>query len=224
MHSSKTPFSTLFVAILSISFLFSGKAQALQQNDDFMTLTILGAVGSLGLACSQGKAPCAFEPGVNLEKLSISLDQGSDLSAKHISLSVGANWIEPVYTAESWEVVGRLEGRLHHWWSTLDEPLNKSGLMLGITPVFQYQPKDYTFGNSSIFPFVEMGGGPYLMDDIIFENENKRTQFQFGSILGLGIKGKQFEATFRYLHISNAGIEMPNPGVDFHSLHIGYYF
>jgi len=53
---------------------------------------------------------------------------------------------------------------------------------------------------------------------IVIEDEYKSTQFQFGSILGLGVKHKQFEISYRYLHISNAGIEMPNPGTDFHSL------
>ena len=224
MHSSKTLFSTLSVAIFSINLLFSVQVQAKQENNDLMSFAILGAIGSFGLACYEEKAPCSFKPGVDTDKLTFSFDVGADRSTKHINLSVGTDWQEPVFENNSLAITGRLETRLHHWWSTSKSPSNKSGYLLGITPVFHYQPRHYTIGNTSMIPFAEMGGGPYLMSDITIENEYKSTQFQFGSIFGLGVKNKTFEATYRYLHISNAGIEMPNPGTDFHSIHIGYYF
>nr|MDA3806331.1 acyloxyacyl hydrolase [Thiomicrorhabdus sp.] len=101
----------------------------------------------------------------------------------------------------------------------LSNPDNDSGYIIGITPVFHYQPKNYRYT-----PFIEMGGGPHLLSDITIENDYKSTQFQFGSIFGLGVKNQDFEISYRYLHISNAGIEMPNPGTDFHNIHVGYYF
>jgi len=219
MYPSKTTLSTLSIGILSLSLLFSSQIQAKQENNDLMSFAILGAIGSLGLACYEGKAPCSFDPGVDANKLTFSLDSGADRNTQHLRLGLGADWKEAVYETKSWEITGRLEGSLHHWNSTLDNPKNDSGYILGITPVFHYQPKNY-----SITPFIEMGGGPHLLDNITIENEYKSTQFQFGSIFGLGLKGKQFEVSYRYLHISNAGIEMPNPGTDFHNLHIGYHF
>lgn len=226
MHSSKTQFSSLLIGLLTVCLLFSSQSQAKQENNDPMAFAILGAIGSLGLACYQGKAPCSLSPGVDTDKLTFSLDNGADRSTKHLRLGIGADWIEPVYEAKTWQVTGRLEGSLHQWSSTLSNPKNDSGYILGIAPVFHYEPKPLSslYLSHSITPFIEMGGGPHLLSDITIENDYKSTQFQFGSIFGLGLKNQTFEISYRYLHISNAGIEMPNPGTDFHDLHIGYYF
>ncbi|GKT11873.1 MAG: lipid A 3-O-deacylase [Thiomicrorhabdus sp.] len=224
MHSSKRLLTTLSVTIFSINLLFSGQIQAKQENNDLMSFAILGAISSFGLACYQGKAPCTLEPGIDTDKLIYSLDIGADRSAKQTSIAIGADWKEPVFEADSWSVTGRLEGRLHQWYSTLSHANNKSGYMLGIAPVFNYQPRNYSISSTGLVPFAEMGGGPYLMDNITVEDEYKSTQFQFGSIFGFGVKNKDLELTYRYLHISNAGIEMPNPGTDFHSIHLGYRF
>ncbi len=219
MHSSKTLFSGLLTGLFTVSLLFSSQTQAKQENNDLMSFAILGAIGSLGLACYEGKAPCSLSPGVDTDKLTFSLDAGADRTTDHLRLGLGADWKEAVFETESWEVVGRLEGSLHSWSSTLSNPDNESGYIIGITPVFHYQPKNYTYT-----PFIEMGGGPHLLSDITIENEYKSTQFQFGSIFGLGVKNRDFEISYRYLHISNAGIEMPNPGTDFHNIHAGYHF
>ena len=73
-------------------------------------------------------------------------------------------------------------------------------------------------------PYLELGGGPQLLSNVTIENEYKSTQFQFGSILGLGIKSNSYEIGYRYLHISTANLELPNPGTDIHGLHIAYKF
>ncbi len=219
MHSSKTLFSALLMAIFTLGLLFSSQTQAKQENNDLMSFAILGAIGSLGFACYEGKAPCSLSSGIDTDKLTFSLDAGSDRTTDHLRLGLGADWQEAVFETDSWEVSGRLEGSLHYWSSTLENPENKSGYIIGITPVFHYQPKNFTYT-----PFIEMGGGPHLLSDITIENDYKSTQFQFGSIFGLGVKNQDFEISYRYLHISNAGIEMPNPGTDFHNIHVGYHF
>ncbi|MCF6298506.1 MAG: acyloxyacyl hydrolase [Thiomicrorhabdus sp.] len=219
MVASKALFFNNSVLVIVFSLFFTPPIQAKQENNDLMPFAILGAFGSFGLACYQGKAPCTVDPNLNTDALTISADMGADRSTEQVRISLGADWKEAVYDANTWQVVGRLEGSVQKWWSTLDNPQNKEGYIAGITPVFHYQPKDMQFT-----PFLEMGGGLYLLNNIVIENEYKSTQFQFGSILGLGIKHKQFEISYRYLHISNAGIEMPNPGTDFHSLHLAYSF
>jgi len=219
MVASKALFFNTAMLAVVLSLFLPPPAQAKQENNDLMPFAILGALGSFGLACYQGKAPCTFRPNINTDALTFSTDVGSDRTTEQFRISLGADWNEKVYEGHAWEVVGRLEGSLQKWWSTLDNPQNRSGYILGITPVFHYQPK-----NRAFTPFVEMGGGPYLLNNIVIEDEYKSTQFQFGSIFGLGIKHKKFEVSYRYLHISNAGIEIPNPGTDFHSLHIAYSF
>ncbi|MGM0542131.1 MAG: acyloxyacyl hydrolase [Pseudomonadota bacterium] len=219
MHSCKRFISTLFTLLFASSLLFSTQAVAKQDNDELMSLAILGAIGSLGLACYQGKTPCSLTPGLNTEQLTFSIDAGSDNTTDQFRLGLGADWQEPVFETASWEIAGRLEGSLHYWSSTLANPENESGYIIGLTPVFHYQPKNFTYT-----PFIELGGGPHLLSDIVVEDDYKSTQFQFGSIVGFGVKNQDFEISYRYLHISNAGIEVPNPGTNFHNIHIGYYF
>ncbi len=219
MHSSKTLFSSLLMALFTLSLLFSTQTQATTSNNDLRPFAILGAIGSIGFACYEGKGPCLFSSGVDTDKLTFSLDAGSDNTTDQLRLGLGADWKEAIYEAPSWEIVGRLEGSLHRWSSTLKNPKNDSGYIIGLTPVFHYQPKNHRYT-----PFIEMGGGPHLLSDITIGNEYKTTQFQFGAIFGIGVKNENFEIGYRYLHISNAGIERPNPGTDFQDIHVGYYF
>ncbi|MEA3404388.1 MAG: acyloxyacyl hydrolase [Pseudomonadota bacterium] len=221
MHSSNKRFSWLFTstAILPL-LLVPQSAQAAKANNDPMSFAILGALGSLGMACYQGgKAPCSLTPDIDINKLSFSYDQGHDATLKHYRLALGADWLQDFYQSENFEITGRWEVNLNYWNSTLDNADQDDGYMLGITPVFHY-----TYKMNTLKPFIEMGGGPQLLSNDTVENEFKSTQFQFGSIFGLGIKNNQFEISYRYLHISNAGIAMPNPGTDFHNIHLGYHF
>ncbi len=221
MHSWNQRFSWLFIAAGLLPILtVSQTAQAAKANNDPMSFAILGALGSLGLACYQGgKAPCSLTPDVDIDKLSVSYDQGADSTLQHYRVALGADWLHNFYESENFEISGRWEINLNYWNSTLDNPTKDDGYMIGVTPVFHY-----TYKMSSIMPYIEMGGGPQLLSNIQIENEYKSTQFQFGSIIGIGLKNNQFEIGYRYLHISNAGIEMPNPGTDFHNVHLGYHF
>lgn len=217
---SKGILKLIMSGALTLGLISPTASNAGQAGDDLMTVTIIGAVGSLVYACTQEKAPCSTDHGLDTDKLSISLDHGVDGAASHVRLAVGADWKEAIYETDSWEMAGRLEGSIHSWQESTTTTKGDSGIIIGITPVFQYQPKgmEYT-------PFLELGTGPHFISQTNLAKEFKATQFQFGNILGLGIRNKDgFEIGYRYLHISNAGIEEPNPGTDFHNLHLGYKF
>jgi len=218
MRYSKTLFSVLLSSTLALNALTPTAVQAGNSNNSPQTFAILGAVGSLAFACYQGKAPCVLRNHIDTNELTLSFDRGEDLSLTNNRLAIGADWDEKVYETESWEIVGRWDLSFHHWTSDSGEG-SQSGSIIGLSPVFHYQMK-----NMSYTPFMEMGGGPHLLSGIEIEDEYKSTQFQFGSIFGIGIKKDGVEAGYRYLHISNANIKMPNPGTDIHSLHLGYHF
>lgn len=217
------------LALLNIAFLFTlgifpafaaeKKSNFDTSNDFLMNATILGAISSLGFACYQGKAPCSLSPGIDTDKLTFSLDFGEDNTVKQTRLALGVDWLEKIYQSKNITVTGRIELNTNIWKSSLKNAKNKSGYIIGITPVFRYISPKITRGG-----YFELGGGPQYLSNTIIEDENKSTQFQFGSILGFGFAGKTFEAGYRYLHISNANIEIPNPGTDFHSLHLAYKF
>ena len=219
MQNSKTIFSTVLSTLIIASTLTPATSQAENSNNGPMSLAILGALGSLGLACYQGTAPCVLRPHINTDKLTFSADAGTDNKLNHARIAIGADWDEKVFEAKNWEVTGRWDFSLHGWNSDEKNIANDSGYIIGLTPVFHYQLKNFAYT-----PFIEMGGGPHILSDINIENEYKSTQFQFGSIFGLGVKRDALEISYRYLHISNAGIEMPNPGTDIHNIHIGYHF
>jgi len=219
MTYSNAPKSLLLASLISITAIAPLSAQAENSNNGPMSLAILGALGSLGFACYQGTAPCVVRPHINTDELTISADFGEDNALKHTRFSIGADWDEKVYDSNSWEVSGRWDFSIHGWHSDEENIENDSGYIIGFTPVFQYQLKGMSYK-----PYVEMGGGPHILSDIKIENDNKSTQFQFGSIFGLGVKRNNIELSYRYLHISNAGIKMPNPGTDIHNIHIGYHY
>jgi hypothetical protein len=202
-----------------VAFCSTNKPSFDTSSQHLMSTTIVGAVLSLGLACYQGKAPCSLSPNINTKKLTFSIDVGSDNTIQQTRLAIGADWLEDIYNGESLKVNGRMEINTNFWRSSLQKPINKSGYIFGLAPVFRYSHQNiFTKG------YFELGGGPQYLSSNIIENENKSTQFQFASILGLGFTNKLFEIGYRYLHISNANIEIPNPGTDFHSLHLAYKF
>ena len=71
-----------------------------------MSLAILGAIGSLGFACYEGKPPCVLGSQLNTDKLTFSADMGEDNSLKHQRIAIGADWNQKVYEAKNWEIVG----------------------------------------------------------------------------------------------------------------------
>lgn len=224
MHSWKKQFSSRFaqfalLGTVCLSWLAPQNALAGKSNNDPMTLAIAGSLLSFGMACYQGKAPCSLSPGIDTDKLTASFDQGSDNTIQHVRVALGADWKEKFYESPNFEIAGRWEFNANHWHSTRANPDNEQGYILGITPLFQYSYKLSKFDL-----YMETGAGLLWLDDPTIENEFKSTQFQFGDVFGLGMKNKDFEIGYRYLHISNAGIEVPNPGTDLHNIHLGYRF
>lgn len=216
-HLKNRHFSLALTVCLSVFMVKPSFAD--DNNSNLMNLAIWAAVGSLGFACYQGKAPCSLHPGIDSNKQVVSFDTGSDHSIQQNRIAWGADWKEPLFENDDFRIDGRWEINANEWHSTLAKPKNKNGWILGLAPVFHYNWK-----RSSYTPYLEAGAGPQFLSDVTIENTYKSTQFQFGDILGFGLTTKHFEVGYRFLHISNANIEVPNPGTNFHNLHIAYKF
>lgn len=89
---------------------------------------------------------------------------------------------------------------------------------IGITPVFRFQ-KDNLQGW-----YGEIGVGANWLSGYYDVNDRKfSTRYQFGDHLGFGyVFANKLDVGLRYQHFSNAGIEKPNPGVNFAVLRISY--
>jgi hypothetical protein len=70
------------------------------------------------------------------------------------------------------------------------------------------------------FPlYLEMGISPALISRYQFEQRDFGGPFQFVSHVGLGYRfNSRFELEYRIQHMSNAGLETPNPGVNLQSV------
>ncbi|WP_319380125.1 acyloxyacyl hydrolase [Thiomicrorhabdus sp.] len=184
-----------------------------------MPYAIIGSVASLVFACYQGKTPCTLTPEMDADKLTFSVDRGQDNKLYQERVSIGMDWKEAIYQGQYWSLKGRWDLSVHHWHSDSQGVRNDSGYIIGLTPIFQYR-----LNSDEISPYIEMGAGPHLLDNIYIEDEDKSTQLQFGDHLGIGFNAGPVEVGYRYIHISNANIELPNPGTDFHNLHFAYRF
>lgn len=89
--------------------------------------------------------------------------------------------------------------------------------VVGLTPTLRFEPPRSP-------GFLEFGiGANYFDQKDINSRKSVGTHFEFGDIIGLGLKfgqRRQFEIGYRLIHYSNAGIRRPNPGVDFHTLRL----
>jgi hypothetical protein len=74
--------------------------------------------------------------------------------------------------------------------------------------------------------YFEGGFGPYFLSSTISNRTTSLpSELQFGSHVGAGLRlGARATLGVAFQHISNAGIEQPNGGIDFVQLTAGYRF
>jgi lipid A 3-O-deacylase len=71
----------------------------------------------------------------------------------------------------------------------------------------------------------EGGSSPTGLSRYQFENKDLGTQFQFTSHVGLNFDvTKRIQITYRFHHISNAGLSSSNPGLNMHLFGISFLF
>jgi lipid A 3-O-deacylase len=96
---------------------------------------------------------------------------------------------------------------------------------LGVTPVFRLQ-RHYPFENSAS-PYLEAAVGVHLLSESEIAGEDLSSLVQLGDHLGAGMTFGplgQFSVVYRFQHISNAGLQAPNPSLNLHLLNLGYRF
>lgn len=152
------------------------------------------------------------------QKHQLSLLQGRQDDALSLSrIALRNEHSLPVWQNEAWRLQSAMEISYGYW--QISQPYHPSHNQdIGLTPMFKWQAVN--------FPhlYAEVGVGIHYLENVQVKTDNKSTQFQFGDQLALGWENDQLRVGYRYLHISNANIEVPNPATDFHSLELGYRF
>jgi len=192
-----------------------------------MRIAVLSSISSAIFTTTQEENSADFMLHYNFNSPSISLYKGkesgeADRALKNIKISLSYDWNHTLYEDKNILLYGYTELYIDRFKSTLESSLHGSGYIVALVPMFKYEIKKLEFYN--LIPYVDMGVGVALMDTTMVENREKSTHFQFSDNIGFGFSYKKTTFGYRFTHISNLGVKMPNPGLDFHQLHFRYMF
>ncbi len=135
------------------------------------------------------------------------------------------NWNRSWMNDGGWRLSGFWDVALAQWHGEKPGDNNQTVTDAGITPVFRLAPEE----GAAIAPYLEAGllGVHFISPTYLYSDRRFSTAFQFGHILGFGVslgEHRQIDIGFRYQHVSNGNIKLPNNGVDFNMVHIAYHF
>lgn len=109
------------------------------------------------------------------------------------------------------------------WWHTNEGDVHDNIGEFGVTPVIRFIK-----GSGGIRPYAEVGAGIRLLTSPRLSSTfTLGTAFQFAEMAGVGLQfggHQQYQAGYRFQHISDGGIKEPNPGINFHQLYLQYNF
>lgn len=204
-----------------LTTLFSALVATAHAEDDTDTLfknsAIAGALLSWGAASLWGEEVLnsALHAGKHMY---FGVYQAAEKQTNAAGLIYGWDFKHPLIQRNSWHMQAQWEVDLQGWWADNTRRKNTSGWFLGITPVIQY------VYHGRYQPYAEFGIGLKYLSDIQVGDAYKSTQFQFGNLIGMGVQIENIQIGFRFLHISNAGIETPNPGTNYYGIKVNYAF
>lgn len=126
-------------------------------------------------------------------------------------------WQRTWFDGGRWHVAGYWEASIAAWSAQTSDLVD-----YGFTPVFRLQRID------ARGPYFEAAiGVHYLTEKQLSSTRASGTHFQFGDHLGAGWRfGRQerWDLSVRLMHLSNAGIRKPNPGIDFFLVRLATHF
>lgn len=147
-------------------------------------------------------------------------------SAKHNAnkLDLGFVWDPGI---NWWEIGGwhfSLVGEAHvGYWHARGGASRRDIVELGVSPMLRFIKS-----SGAIRPYIEAGAGIRgLSHARVTDTYTLSTAFQFTETVGVGAQfgsRQQYQAGFRFQHISNASIKRPNPGINFTQLYLQYNF
>ncbi|GAB6043231.1 acyloxyacyl hydrolase [Endothiovibrio diazotrophicus] len=156
----------------------------------------------------------ATVPARGMDGAAVTIGGGDDTELARVGLQW--DWDKRWFDEGDWYVTGLWEAEAGVW-------SNGGGADLSFTPVFQLKPKS----ESAPYPFFELGIGAHLLSDEQLDNRDMGGVLHLGTHLGVGYRfgdHNRWELAYRFQHLSNAGIEDPNPGIEFHVLRLGYHY
>jgi len=151
----------------------------------------------------------------------IALEAGSGDGTEMGRVAIQWNWKKPLYQGSEWQMGSYWELGLGYWRNGGFPGNNKDITEIGLTPVLRLQR------NSLEGFYAEVGIGWHLLSDSTIGDKRFSTLFQFGNHLGVGYRfgaKRAYDVSYRYQHLSNAGIKRPNDGINFNQIRLQYHF
>ena len=213
-------YTRIRLSLLTLILLLTPPASRADNNTDTALMNTAIIATTLSWLAVAWQDPTALKsPFLLGPNRHLGLTAGRASQVEAVSLFAGSAFGYPLLQGAGWRLAGHWEFSLTRWQADRRSRRNPDGWMFGITPVLQYQ-----WLRAGWQPYLELGVGLRYLSDIRMADQYKSTRFQFGDIVGIGIRQGHWQIGLRYLHVSNADIEVHNPGTNFYTLKMDYLF
>ena len=147
------------------------------------------------------------------------VELGYGVGTKMVRLTTDWNWHKQWDVGRNWTASGLWEAGIGNWHN--DRTGGRTLWEIGLTPVLRLNSKHSGF-------FWEAGIGVHIMSqNRIDASRVFGSHFNFGDHIGfgwhLGDHGR-YELGYRFQHLSNGDTTMPNAGINFQQIRLGYNF
>lgn len=214
----KTRCSHLFIGFMLA--ITSMNAQANNtQNTALKDLAIIGSLASWWLSYQSGNNPFQQALLVNPDSHKVGYSHGYENKNQFNHFYYAKDLLNPLIEKPRWGLYGHWEAGIETWSSSNRNSAAADGYIFRLAPVMEY-----VYKTPDVQPYAELSIGINYLSNSTIENTNKSSQFHFVEYIGTGIKVRSFKIGYRFMHISNAGISLPNPASDVHKINISYQF
>lgn len=152
-----------------------------------------------------------------ISKHQVSVMAGTDTDIETARLAYRLDFNKTQWQSRGFVLSTSLEASIGHWQSP-SQYAYRSLDDVGLTPIFKLKT------DASSPWYAEVGVGLHYLSNIHIRDYSKSTQFQFGDQFGLGWENNRFRVGYKYMHVSNGNIEIPNPSTDFNMIEVGYRY
>jgi lipid A 3-O-deacylase len=159
---------------------------------------------TLGASIVIGWSPPAYP----VDSVAVEVGRGDDRT-NMLRIAMVDRWHRDRPKATEWRAAGYWDLSAAVWDNAVESTLD-----VGFTPVFRFERGA---------AYVEAAIGLHLVQTRISTARIFSTAFQFGDHIGAGFRAGNYDFGIRVQHLSNAGIDHPNPGINFVIVRLQYY-
>ncbi len=211
--------SKLYPSLLMAGLVAAQASQIAQADTSLAVYSVVAATAGAAIAGSLygNNLSDVARSGVGKQQLSVLAGSDADGDMHSARLNYRVEPKKTFWKTKDFALSANVELSIGQWQA--DRKYKDRSLTdFGLTPLFKIKSHE----NSPWY--AEVGVGVHLLSQVYIKDYTKSTQFQFGDQFGLGWENQQFRVGYKYLHVSNANIEIPNPSTDFHFVELGYRF